>query len=463
MKIKLSFLRFAVFALYLYISLYIVFRDGYKAQDFEGHLDNAKLILSGISPWDLKATNPPLLYLSAAFFIKLFGELNGMKYLAILFTLLNAFGFYFFWYCLKDLFTKKFSLIVFGFLISIPAFISTSLIYSADALVLLPFFLFCFLNMKMLKSRKAPSLKILLGSCLTQIVGGLSKFTFIGLAPAAGLITLYLAYQNKRNIRDVLIIFLFLFFIPTSINYSIMKSFHGLDRHHVTFPHPCGDMSIRSLVFPYKNDLQLLSAPTYFDEIRIDGKQITVTPEGNPDPNGRPGYTLLANNKYSYFGLLNLSLHSDILNIAKRRFKKDNSFRAFGEYKQKNQVFQILSVFLGTILSFIFLFSFCYWIFQFFKSINSKLLDLNNLLRSKKLHYLIAMIFPALIFFTLIVGMLPFLGEAYYGGNWLPRFTIPSLLIFSAFGVYFAEKYCRSILSFLLILKIITHFCLFIV
>ncbi len=63
-----------------------------------------------------------------------------------------------------------------------------------------------------------------------------------------------------------------------------------------------------------------------FNTIEVDGTQIRVTADGRPDPNGRPGYQLLVNNRYSYPGLLNLALNSDLMNVTRRRLAGDNAF-----------------------------------------------------------------------------------------------------------------------------------------
>ena len=60
---------------------------------------------------------------------------------------------------------------------------------------------------------------------------------------------------------------------------------------------------------------------------------------------------MLVNNRYSYPGLLNLALNSDLMNVTRRRLAGDNAFTVTGPRRPVNQFFQQASVLLGALLT----------------------------------------------------------------------------------------------------------------
>ena len=198
---------------------------------------------------------------------------------------------------------------------------------------------------------------------------------------------------------------------------------------NLTFPQPSGIMTFRSLLWPYAEDADLLAAPMYFDPIEVDGTQIRVTADGHPDPNGRPGYQLLVNNRYSYPGLLNLALNSDLMNITRRRLAGDNAFTVTGPRRPVNQFFQRASVLLGALLTLIALASVAAVAVSWLRTRNAPAPDV--------VHFAIGVLLPAVTFVGLIVVMLPFVGyETYYGGFWLPRFFVAGVLVLGLAGAW---------------------------
>ena len=207
--------------------------------------------------------------------------------------------------------------------------------------------------------------------------------------------------------------------------------------HNLTFPQPSGIMTFRSLLWPYGHDADLLAAPMYLDPIEADGAQIRVTPDGRPDPNGRPGYQLLVNNRYSYPDLLNLALNSDLMNVTRRRLAGDNAFTVTGPRRPVNQFFQQASVLLGALLTLVVLASMAAVAVSWLRTRSAPAPD--------ALHFAIGVLLPAVAFGDLIVAVLPSVGyETYCGGFWLPRFVVAGLLVLGIAGAWAASTVVRA-------------------
>jgi len=459
----------AIYVLYLFLALSIVARGGFRAQDFDVHLAFAKRLLSGSFPQSVVgATNPPLLYLLAATSMRIFGESAGIQLLAGVFALLNCLALHLFWLCSRRLLPQANGLLALLFLATLPVFVTTSVVFSADALVCLPFFAFCYLNLRLLEAPKHPSIPMLMGSGAVQVLGGLAKYSFLGIAPAAFLFSWYLVHKRKCSGRQALAVFVLLFLLPSVINYSIFKSLKGSTSLGIEFPIPSGAMTFRSLLWPYGRDVELFSAPPYFDPIKSDGTQVRVTPDGDPDARGRPGYTILVNNRYSYPALLNLAINSDILNITHRRMADSNDFTRAGPLVKRNQLFQMASVIFGAL-------------FSVLVAVSLAVLSWSALGLSRNpndatapgfkagpgaslpIDIALALVLPALGYFGLIVGLLPFVGiDVYYGGYWLPRLVLPALLVFGLVAFWLlaridGSKLLRYFLLAIIVCKVLFH------
>lgn len=470
---RLNAVPFLAYVLYLTLALSIVAKGGFLAQDFFIHLTFARRLFSGSFASELAgATNPPLLFLLAATAMRIFGEVLGIKLLAVAFAFLNCCALHLFWLCSARLLPQAPRLLALLFTATLPAFVTTSVVFAADALVCLPFFAFCYINLRLLEAPQQPTIKMLIGSSAVQVLGGLAKFSFLGIAPAALIFSGYLIYEKKCRPPKAFAVLLLLFLIPSAANFWILKSLQGTTAHEIQFPTLTGEMTFRSLLWPYPRDLELFSAPPYFDQIKSGGSQIQVSADGDAQIGGRPGFTILVNNRYSYPALLNLSINSDVLNITHRRMVDSNAFAAAGQLKHGNQLFQEASVILGSLYSLLVFISVPALFFSAsratFAATKYAVASSWNegALNSSPVDFSLAVLLPALTFYGLIVGLLPFVGgEVYYGGYWLPRLVLPALPVFGLAAFWLVARASQSRLLWyffaaLTILKVCFHICL---
>jgi hypothetical protein len=190
-----------IYALYLFFSFTIISNDGFKAQDFATHIGFVHKIISGINPLKISyETNPPLLFIIGATVIRTYGESLGLKVVASVFAILNCLSLHFLWLCSRLLLSYKISLIALLLIATLPSFVTTSVVFASDALVFFPFYLFCYLNVRLLESNHEPHISILLASSLSQILGGLIKYSFLGIAPAVFFLFGYLTYKKKYSL-----------------------------------------------------------------------------------------------------------------------------------------------------------------------------------------------------------------------------------------------------------------------
>jgi hypothetical protein len=442
---------------YLALAIGVVIAGGFRAQDFDAHVGFLERYLEG--RWYLKGlTNPPLLYLYSMAFVRLAGRAYAFPFISASFALLNTVSVVLFWRCATRVISARGSLMVTAWIATLPAFVTTTVVFASDALVILPFTLFCYLNLRLLEA-EAPAGVLLVASPLTQVWGCLSKYAFIGVAPAAFVVAAVLAFRHRGQPRLAIAAVCCVFLLPTAVNMWVMHRLDANAGHHLTFPHPSGAMTFRSLLWPYTRDAELLAAPLYFDPIESGGQQVRVTPDGLPDPAGRPGYRLLVNNRYSYPALLMLSLNSDIMNVTHRRLAGDNAFTVAGPRRPVNQFFQRASVALGALMAVVGV--------VVIVAAGVSWLRKGLVVDQTALHFVIGAVLPAATFTGLVISMLPFVGyETYYGGFWLPRFVIAGFLVFGiavawAASTVVRRAWLRQALVALVVVKISVQLALY--
>ena len=457
---KTNYKLFIVYIVYAFLAGLIVNYEGYKAQDFGTHFGYVEKILSGIPVFSVDyGTNPPALFYLTSIYIKIFGLVSGLNYLIISFIIINCISLHIFWLCISKLLPEREAYYCLLFSATLPSFVATSVVYAGDALVFIPFFLFCYCCLLILEDDKKLNIKIVIIICLIEMISGLIKYTLI-ILPVAMIFINYIFYKKYHLTYFIrLSVIIITVLVPLSSDLYFMNKFHGASSHEIKFPNLTGKISLRSLLGVYEKDWELFEAPLYFEPIMSDGKQIMVDHNGREVNNGRPGYKILVDNKYSYSGLLNLSIHTDIMNITHRRNVSRNGFSEYDAVNVINNFFQKLSVYIGAILSFILLISIIYYIYyNAYKLL--KIWSNKQIYYNKDILFMIALVVPAILFYFLIVGLLPFVNsEVYYFGYWLPRLIMPSLLIFSSlmFWVLYKIKnfsYFFNLLYRLIIIKI---------
>ena len=168
----------------------------------------------------------------------------------------------------------------------------------------------------------------------------------------------------------------------------------------------------------------------YWEPITEAGRQITVDRDGTPSNDGSLGYELLVNNRYSYPALLNLAIHTNILNVGAggMRSSRDAPPSPF------LHAVQVASVNLGVLFSLLGLaaaFHAVYRVAWFFRA------DAGERLR---LLVVVFVLVPTLGSYLAVVVMLPFLTDPYYGGYWLPRLVFPAILGFGILTIFFCDE-----------------------
>ena len=428
---------------YLWLAAHILLNGGYLAQDNGKWVHFSKDIILGTSSWvfnpslsDLPITNPPLLFVLGAIAIQTFGEPYGIKIVSWLLAFLNLASLYLVWRLVRSVLAESWNFWFVAFTATLPAYVITSVVYAPDALAILPFLGYCALNIRLMHE-KGPATRTLVASCLVQIVGGVSKFTFIAFAPASLLMAVYLASRPTFSRNKKSLIFLIIFLIPFTVNMSVLKWYEGDSNHWLRFPELQNRIALRSFL-PYPRDTDIFNAPAYFDPILEDGKHIPVNSSGARDDNqaGRWGYQILIDNRYSYPALLHLGIYSDVMNIA-FGFQSPSAARS-----AQNQLFQKASLYLGIVFSLAVLlsnicfviyavFSFARWFGRYSRPPDTVI-------------FFISAWLPSFCWYLLIVGSLPFMdAEVYWGGYWLPRLVIGPLIIFGAIGFWGLRQLSR--------------------
>lgn len=476
---------------------------GYQAQDFDKWFKYTKVAAYSGVLWVGRLVGepePPLFFLSGGTFVRAFGEVVGLKLAGACFIVLNCLSLHLCWICSRRILSDKERIFFLSFVATLPIFVLTSVVYAPDVLCFFFFFLICVLNLCLLDTTNIyKSVALMVASCAIQISGGFTKHTFLGIAPAMLIMSVYLAVKMRKTRLLAFAIPLVLFFAPTSVNYLIAKYNQSNQCYWVRLqPEPSGGIYFRSLLFPYLHDIDLFNAPMS-SETMSSIKQIgipinprdTFVDEGIPIGVKNRLYTadhrpILANNHYSYPGLFNLAIYTDINNISRIRLLDT---KAWGEVEGRrnmvNQRLQQGSVRLGTLFSLIFVISlgcFCVRIFIVLISrivaSQSRIIVTQPTAKTRQLKYsplavsqisrvlslppdkvqqlrhtlaggitlspgvidfTLAVLIPALGYYGLLVGSMPFLsdsGDVYCAEYWWPRLIAPALLAFGIVGFW---------------------------
>jgi hypothetical protein len=218
----------------------------------------------------------------------------------------------------------------------------------------------------------------------------------------------------------------------------VFHHYSATSPHGIQFFKLTDSITLRSLLWPYSRDFAILGAPEYGKPMIHQGTHINANRQGQYDAQGRPGYDLLVDNRYSYPALLHLAIFTDIMNIA------DDGLAAgwgVGQRSPWNQSLQRASVINGLWLSL------SVWIFNIaYLFTNGRLLL--HYLRARgatdlprETRFFIAAWIPAASWYLLVVGTLPFISaDVYYYGYWMPRLIAPALLIFGVVGLWGLER-----------------------
>ena len=406
--------------LFVAVGFLLISQRTFAGQDFGVHNDlTHRLLHHAKYAFAFDKTNPPMLYIIGAAFIRLFGEEQYARACACFFLLLNTISLNFLFLIARRM-SQSFLAAFTGttLLAFLPVTLITSVVYASDALAVLPCMLILWTSIKLLEGKEQ---KI---SVVHSAIFGFSlafaayvKYTFIAFLPLSIGLFLYLLKLRKLQGKNLLVALTLIVLIPGTVLAvaRIKNSHHSV--HSLVFSRPEVSMTLTSLTTLKDRDVDLLQAPSYGEPV-LDGHGKQAV-----DAGGRRAFKLLVNNKYSYPALLHLAIHSDPLNLA------NNGLDGWGVNRSKtNQLLQQISTVLGVPGSILIALSILLLPFR--------------LMRMEKdaRAVLVCVALVSLSFYLLIVCFFPFVPDVYYGGYWLPRLVLPSILLFGLIAIAQTES-----------------------
>ena len=179
--------------IFLVLAISIAIRGGFFGQDLSYHLHFTDMVFSGTPPWRIHGSaDPMLLYAIGALSEMLSWPNSTVLFASLLFCIENALAAFLLWRCAKRLLPRTYDAWYVAFLVTLPVFVITSVVFASDALVLLPFAVYCISAIRLLEERGVSGvIPLSLAACIAQIIGGLAKFTAVSLVPASALLSLY--------------------------------------------------------------------------------------------------------------------------------------------------------------------------------------------------------------------------------------------------------------------------------
>ncbi len=418
------------FCLYLAIQVNAAFHHGSWGQDFVLHKLWIRLALA--HPWqyatelEVHRTNPPLYELFCALIFKLTNGVYSLEVIALLSVALNTAGLVLLYKLIrafvKDPLVRLSCLI---FILFLPFAMITELVLATDALALPIFFCLLFLLNKLAAQRDGRAFwKTLTGVIVVLLLGMATKLTF-GVEICASIAAIWMMERAAVMRRDraaiASIVILFATGVPIATARLLTKGSYNL----LLGTLPGSEMTIRDIIFFRSLDWKLLRAPSY------DAKSSTPSPKIGAWP--AHNYELLAKDKYSYPGLLELAIFTDVMNIY-QDLRYDPKEIDFGSRSERNQKRMQLAVRTGLL-------------FFFGVVIMSPLVIVeafwNALIRRRA-----AAVGPAIValcslawYLNILLGFL--VVPAYYGGYWLPRLAAPALLSFALLAAVGIDHFIR--------------------
>ena len=422
----MAFWEKRVFLCILAVSLAVqanaLLHHGYMGQDYQAHSEGLALAIDSPNWWIHRATNPPLLYWLGALLhhITLSTAYEGL--LGLCLVVLNL-GALYAWFALIQRVIAS-PLIRIAALITV-TFLPFRLIHSAvlagDGLSVLPFSLVILLFSKLLRagSKQRERLFVLLLSVALGL-GILTKYTMVSALPVAALLLVYFK-SSFTNFRIWLFAFAFVVIMPAGVALMEFHEFSTATLHTHARPSSGRDMLWRSLLFPRLVDLELLEAPPFNATTLI---------------NGESTYQLLISNKFSYPGLLHLSMYTDVLNV----FQYDPTDSYFGRRGPQSQWRMAIAVKLGLITSLLALTAVIGYSLRF-----ARVLLRDRLKAYFGSHREQAVILAfSLAWFCNIALVLPYVNNAYHEGYWLSRLVMQPLMGFVVLGFVVLGEVVKS-------------------
>jgi len=285
----------------------------------------------------------------------------------------------------------------------LPLTVITTVVYAADTVATLPFFLAGWGVMRCLEEpsdREAMGYAALGG--LGFVIGNFAKATFLAL-PGAILFALLALWRAGRlpATRGWVLTGLAVV-LPVAIGGWIVVKGESAPAGKVT-EHSfkwagTGELTFRSLVGVKPSDRRVLDAPEYLTSEVRDGVRL---------------YPMLLDNNYSYPALLHLSIFTDVLNFANHAVlpRPEPQRTAARRSVRLGLIFSI-----GAAAAAVF-----FWICTAIGFVRPAMMPSAASLIWSSL---------ALAWYLPIAGVLPFVNHVYIMGYWLPRLVLPAIWVF---------------------------------
>jgi 4-amino-4-deoxy-L-arabinose transferase-like glycosyltransferase len=426
---KNTFFLIALFVCFLH-GLHAIHYLGYIGQDFAQHLGYHNRF--SFFHYDYGSTNPPALYvistlieryLSKEYFLEITGLTLLLTNLVALFLFLGFF---------KRLFSSQWIFWSAALIcIFLPFRVEHSIIYSSDALTFLPFCLVAILSCRLYKKSDALLNWGLIG--LVMSVAIYSKYTFVGMLAALGIVLLHRTFSQikVRRGKELLVGFVAIL-IPSLYFLFAMRMSHRSTNFN-TFSHfktsDSAEMNWGDLFSLRKVDLRLLNAPTYPMAPMEDTQSST---------------SIIVNHRHSYLALVHLATFTDVL----RYFQKlpPQMSIVWGErpiddlsLHSRTRLQQFLSEISVTASLPITILALIGTILGVFTGARFFLAPPTPKNCEIAMLTLFAVSFHSVIFFSL-----PFVTHTYLKGYWLPRLIMPSLITYIFLGFIFLDRLAKS-------------------
>jgi hypothetical protein len=396
----------AILAGFLAVCLNAIHNHGYDGQDFAFHRKYTECLLANPKAWFYKSmTDRPLLYWIGGACVTLAHWNHGYLLASILFSISGTAALAIMYAASRRfIHSPLLRCSALAFIAFLPVTVVTTVVYAADTVALLPFALG---GWSLVKASEAttpwPTFRYAALSGIALSIGSFGKATFLTLSLAAlTSVALLLLWKKTTPSRSIFIL-LFCSLTPGLVGIWLAleckQALRNEPQAHNFNWHGTGEMTWRSLLLPYRGDVRIFAAPSYWDK--------------DPDDS----LPLLKPNHYSYPALLHLAIFTDISGYT------NIDHDAFGARRPEPQKTEARLAVCGGLF---FSFSTVAVVLAFFIQLSRACLRRTPLSEPSLSMWFLFAVF----WYVPLVVLLPYVHNSYYYGYWLPRLTLPALWCF---------------------------------
>ncbi len=418
---------------------------GAMGQDYPTHMFH---VLTNFQhpgqPWSYGVVDPPLFYFVETVIIKAIGNIHMLEVSGIFHALINL-GALAVFYRLAQHFiagpvVRTALLVLVAFL---PLRLIHTVVFAPDAVVLPLFFPLAWVLVLIVKEETTSAQRRWLAVAAAGLLalGVLSKYVFLSSLIAVFLTVLQMARRRLVPWLEAVFLGLLSLALPAFTAWYLIDvhpDFAGDGAMQISL-HQEQPMTFGDVFIVKTNDFHVLRAPPYDEPVDVHMREQT-----NGKPVVAPGpYELLMDHQYSYVALNHLGVFTDVLNI----FQYDPTDNYYGQRNSRNQRLMALAVKTALPISIC-----CY---ACMVALGFFVVGMGTVAPRRSRPDLEAVWLLAFGWFSNLVVFQPFVPNAYAGGYWMPRLTIPGLLMFLLFTAYMLERFIggrtRTVLAWLVL------------